>query len=187
MARDSSATKARILEAAFREFAAHGLAGARIDRIAENAKANKRAIYDYFGDKQRLFDITLAESFARGSETIPRLWDDLPEMAGQVYDYWCADPDRMRILLWRQLERPEALDADVERFRKTIDDLSAAQSPGSRLSPVELYALIWALHFTWALAPPALTLLQGEQLTGSAVHQARRAALVEAVRRIVAS
>ena len=53
--RDAEATKARIFEAATAEFAAHGIAGARVDRIAQNAKANKQLIYAYFGDKQKLF------------------------------------------------------------------------------------------------------------------------------------
>ena len=186
MPRDSSATKARIIEAAFREFAAHGLAGARVDRIAEKAHANKRAIYDYFGDKEQLFDATLVEIFARGTENIPRVWDDLPAMAGHIYDYWTADPDRMRIRLWRQLERPQALNGEIEAYRKRIEEMSASRPRDSRLSAVEVYALIWALHFTWCLAPPALTLIQGERKSVEAVHKARRKAVVEAVRRLEA-
>ncbi len=42
--RDPDATKARILEAAKREFARAGLGGARVDSIAARAKANKRMI-----------------------------------------------------------------------------------------------------------------------------------------------
>ncbi|MBO3680199.1 TetR family transcriptional regulator [Streptomyces sp. NEAU-YJ-81] len=41
---DSNATKAGLLDAAFTEFAAYGIAGARVDRIAETAGANKRLI-----------------------------------------------------------------------------------------------------------------------------------------------
>ena len=55
MPRDSNATKARLLDAAFAEFAAYGIAGARVDRIAEAAGANKRLIYVYFGNKEQLF------------------------------------------------------------------------------------------------------------------------------------
>jgi AcrR family transcriptional regulator len=184
MARDSAATKARILEAAFREFAAHGLAGARVDRIAATAEANKRAIYDYFGDKEQLFDTTLTEVLARGTEHIPRMWDDLPEMAGCIYDYWSADPDRIRIRMWRQLERPNAMDGEIEAYRKSIEEMTAARPSDSRLGPVELYALIWAMHFTWSLAPPALTLVQADKTTAKKTHEARRAAIVEGVRRL---
>ena len=37
------------------EFSAYGIAGARVDRIASAAKANKQAIYAYFGSKDALF------------------------------------------------------------------------------------------------------------------------------------
>ena len=59
MARDSTATRARILDAAIAEFTAYGLAGARIDRIAETADANKRSIYVYFENKELLFNAAL--------------------------------------------------------------------------------------------------------------------------------
>lgn len=52
--RDAEATKARILEAAKKEFAKNGLGGARVDVIAEKANANKRMIYHYFDGKDHL-------------------------------------------------------------------------------------------------------------------------------------
>ena len=39
--RDATATKERILEAAFEEFANRGFAGSRVDDIAEKAQCNK--------------------------------------------------------------------------------------------------------------------------------------------------
>ena len=50
-----ASTKARILRAATAEFAAHGLAGARVDRIATAAGVNKERIYAHIGDKVVLF------------------------------------------------------------------------------------------------------------------------------------
>ena len=38
------------------EFALHGVDGARINRIAERARAGKERIYAWFGDKDALFD-----------------------------------------------------------------------------------------------------------------------------------
>jgi hypothetical protein len=43
--RDPEGMRLRILEAAKQEFAGHGLAGARVDRIAAKAGANKRMLY----------------------------------------------------------------------------------------------------------------------------------------------
>jgi AcrR family transcriptional regulator len=61
--RDAEATKARIMAAAKREFAKTGLGGARVDVIAEKAKANKRMIYHYFGSKEGLFQAVLEEAY----------------------------------------------------------------------------------------------------------------------------
>ncbi|HWA36496.1 MAG TPA: helix-turn-helix domain-containing protein, partial [Burkholderiales bacterium] len=53
--RDPDRTRRRILDAATVEFARFGLGGARVDRIAERARANKRMRYYYFGSKEDLF------------------------------------------------------------------------------------------------------------------------------------
>ena len=53
----SDDTRNRILKAAFDEFAAHGIAGARIDRIAISAGVNKAMIYYHFPGKQELFNV----------------------------------------------------------------------------------------------------------------------------------
>ena len=61
--RDAEATKARILDAAKKELARNGLGGARVDVIAERAKANKRIIYHYFFSKEVLFQTVLEEAY----------------------------------------------------------------------------------------------------------------------------
>ena len=49
------ATRDRILAAAKDEFATYGLAGARINRIAAQARASKDRLYAYFASKEELF------------------------------------------------------------------------------------------------------------------------------------
>src|SRR5271165_1720230 len=61
--RDADATRKRILVAAKREFARLGFGGARIDAIAERAKANKRMIYHYFNSKEILFTAVLEDAY----------------------------------------------------------------------------------------------------------------------------
>jgi TetR/AcrR family transcriptional regulator len=56
-------TRARILEAAVKEFSANGLAGARTEQIAEAAGVNKALLYYYFHSKQAIYDAAL-ESMA---------------------------------------------------------------------------------------------------------------------------
>jgi TetR/AcrR family transcriptional regulator len=48
-------TRARILEAALREFSANGLAGARTEQIAVAAGVNKALLYYYFESKEKLY------------------------------------------------------------------------------------------------------------------------------------
>lgn len=63
--RDAEASKRRILEAALKEFSDHGLAGARIDVIADRARVSKPMIYTYFGDKNDLYKAALRESYVQ--------------------------------------------------------------------------------------------------------------------------
>ena len=62
--RSAAGTKARILDAALAEFAARGFAGARIDVIAREARANKRMLYAYVGNKDALWLATLESIYA---------------------------------------------------------------------------------------------------------------------------
>lgn len=51
----SAETRSRILEAALQEFSAHGLAGARTERIAAAAGVNKALLYYHFDSKEKLY------------------------------------------------------------------------------------------------------------------------------------
>ncbi len=63
--RDPEGMRIRILEAAKQEFAAHGLAGAPVDRIAANAGANKRMLYYHVGKKDDLYLAVLEGAYER--------------------------------------------------------------------------------------------------------------------------
>ncbi|WP_326580489.1 TetR family transcriptional regulator [Actinacidiphila glaucinigra] len=183
MTNDSGATKARILEAAYREFAAYGLAGSRIDRIAENAKANKRAIYEYFGKKEDLFDHVVTERLSVSLQTLPSSFEDLPQFAGAVFDYYASDPDRVRLTLWRQLERPTPIQVELDYYQQRLPALAAAQ-PGQSLSPADLYAVIWTIHHVQALTPLSLQIADSGAPWSAERWQQLRAAVVTAVSRI---
>ena len=55
-------TLRRLLLAAREEFAAQGLAGARIDNIAQAAGVTKQLVYHYYESKEKLFATVLAEA-----------------------------------------------------------------------------------------------------------------------------
>jgi TetR/AcrR family transcriptional regulator len=63
--RQPEASRNAILKAALAEFAQEGLAGARMDAIAEAAGVNKALLYYYFHDKDALYGAVLDEFFGR--------------------------------------------------------------------------------------------------------------------------
>jgi len=60
---DPDRTKADILDVATQEFAANGLAGGRVDAIADRTRTSKRMIYYYFGSKKGLYLAVLERSY----------------------------------------------------------------------------------------------------------------------------
>lgn len=66
--RNPDDTRRRILAAAKAEFAKKGLGGARVDDIAARAKANKRMMYHYFGNKDDLFSLVVEDAYAEFRE-----------------------------------------------------------------------------------------------------------------------
>ena len=62
-ARDAAETRENILAVAAREYADKGLAGARIDEIAEKTASSKRMIYYYFGGKDELYRAVLERAY----------------------------------------------------------------------------------------------------------------------------
>lgn len=155
MAYDSAATKERILAAATVEFAAHGVAGARVDRIAAQAKANKRALYDYFGDKNKLFAVVLERVLADLAEAVPPS-GDLPGYAERLFAYHRAHPEALRLVMWEALEigdRP--VPAEEARTRHYQDKIDAAESGGQGGDARTRVFFTLALA-SWGIAMPQL-------------------------------
>ena len=98
------ATPDRILEAAIAEFVEYGLAGARVDRIAERAGANKALLYRHFGSKDGLFDAAvraMALRFDQIRSTLP------PTLEGRLPYYFeraTDDQQWVRLLQWEALQ-----------------------------------------------------------------------------------
>jgi AcrR family transcriptional regulator len=180
MVRDAEASKKRILRAATAEFAAYGIAGARMDRVAAQAESSKERIYAYFGNKDALFDAVFSASVARTLEAVAFDADDLPAYAGRMFDYFTDHPAAQRLTTWYRLERPAGpgLRAVVEANR---DRLSALEKKQVK-DPVALLTLIQAIAGSWGTMNPEFA------EAAAAVDRAeRRRSVVEAVRRLVES
>ena len=102
----------RILKAAVAEFARYGLGGARVDRIAARAGANKRMLYYYFGNKDELFLAVLEDSYARirSAERALHLTDVDPREAMRrlvefTWRYYLQHPEFLTLLNSENLHR----------------------------------------------------------------------------------
>lgn len=163
MPRDAEATRARLLDAAINEFAEFGIAGARVDRIATKANANKAQIYHYFGSKDQLFDAAFAEIVSRVLASTPIDVHDLPGYAVRLADLYEQHPEILRMATWQRLERPADkphLRAEAS-IRDKITAIRAAQQDGTLPDhyPAEaLLALVLNTAATWAAAGPELLL-----------------------------
>ncbi|MFF9064893.1 TetR family transcriptional regulator [Streptomyces sp. NPDC014891] len=185
----AEATKARILRAATEEFAAYGIAGARVDRIAKAASANKNLIYVYFCNKDGLFDAVFEAHLGRGLDAVPFTPDDLPDYAARLFDFFQERPEVLRLATWHRLERGTAAERDpavAEPSRNAkLASLEAVQkdrgdAPG--FAPATLLTLVLAIASAWS--PTNATSMPATTAATSDPAECRRA-IAEAVRRLL--
>ncbi|MGW4806004.1 TetR family transcriptional regulator [Kitasatospora sp. NPDC004272] len=163
MTQDPTSTKQRLLSAAREEFAAHGIAGARVDRIAELAGVNKERIYGYFGSKQKLFDQVVALALDELAEAVPlHPGDDPAEYVGRVYDFHRANPVLLRLSLWEGLHhRDGALSNEEHRATHYERKVAAlAETFGTEVSPQVTSCLLSLIALAaWPHAVPQMSRL----------------------------
>jgi AcrR family transcriptional regulator len=188
--RNAEATKARILAAATDEFALHGIAGARVDRIADAATTSKAQLYSYFGNKDAVFDAVFAAHVLASVDAVPLTTDDLPGYAVRLYDAYLRDPALIRLVTWARLERTPTGNLFGELAHYDDDNLrliAQAQAAGvvvADVEPADLWALLISLAGTWAQAAVVHAGSSGEDET---THQRRRHALAATTRRAFCS
>jgi AcrR family transcriptional regulator len=119
--RDPEGMRKRILEAATKEFARFGLSGARIDRIADVAGANKRMLYYHVGNKEKLYLEVLEAAYERirAAERELKLEklapiDALVQLIEFTWHYYLQHPEFMALLNTENLHRARY----IKRSRK---------------------------------------------------------------------
>ncbi|RRO12591.1 TetR/AcrR family transcriptional regulator [Saccharopolyspora rhizosphaerae] len=184
MPRNAEATKARIFQAATTEFAEHGIAGARVDRIAKQAQANKQLIYAYFGSKDALFTAVLEEAMAELAAEVPIDGEDLPGYVDRLAAYHAAHPHVLRLLMWESLERGDSgVAAESERaehYRGKVDAVRRAQHTGKVTDAIDpgMIVLLALGTISWPLAVPQLRrMVLGETSVDELQSAAREAVL----------
>ncbi|ESZ10600.1 TetR family transcriptional regulator [Mesorhizobium sp. L48C026A00] len=162
--RDAEATRARILEAAKKEFAKNGLGGARVDDIAEKAKANKRMIYHYFESKEGLFQTILEEAYLdiRRAEQKLQLEELDPKAALEklvrfTWQYYLKNPEFLTLVNSENLHRGRHLKkSEIVKVssRKLVNMVSSILERGVKagvfrdgVDPVQLNITIAAVGY----------------------------------------
>src|SRR3979411_110039 len=173
--------RVRILEDAHKAFANHGLAGARVDRIAVKAGANKRMLYYHVGKKDDLYIAVLEAAYEkiraeeRGldlehlapPEAIRRLIDF-------TWNYFIRNPEFLALLQTENLARARHLKRStkvksmhspfVEMIRTVVrrgvegGDFQVSVDPG------QLYISIAALGFFYLSNSATLSVIFGRDL-----------------------
>ncbi len=162
--RNPERTRAAILEAARREIAEKGLAGARVDVVARRAGTNKRMIYHYFGDKDALYLAVLEETYQHIRQAERRLdltrrepEEGLAELALFTWHYYLDHPEFLSILATENLNHARYLrqaSGIAEMHSNFLSELSDVLRRGAEkgvfkpgLDPVNVYLTIASLGF----------------------------------------
>lgn len=186
--RSTTELRGEILAAARAEFAQHGLAGARIDRIARAAQASKERLYAHFGDKETLFREVVAADMVEFFGAVPLRPDAVAEFAGDVYDLACRRPEHVRMVNWARLEGvslEEPREGGRPVLERAITAIEAAQASGRvdpAWRPFDLVMMLFGIGLAWAHSPAPEAVTDDPALIAQ-----RRAAAVEAAARIIAA
>src|SRR5262245_33839957 len=189
--RDPDRTREAILAAAQHEFAAKGLSGGRVDAIARRARANKRMIYHYFGNKDGLYLAALERVYEdlRGTEKTLDLAHLAPEAAIQRlvefnFDYSRRHPELISLInnenlhRGRHLRRSKKVRELHSPFVALIDGIlrrGVAQGVFREgLDPVELYITIAAIGYFYLSNNWTLSAIFGRELGSDAACRKRR-------------
>jgi len=179
--RDADRSQLAILASARDEFSARGLAGARMDSIAERAGLNKRLIYYYFGSKDDLFLAVLERTYTDIREAEQRLHLDeidpveaIRQLVSFTWHYYLEHPEFITLLNSENLHQAshlkrseriqemnsplvQLLDTVLERGRR--DNLFRAG-----VDPVQLYISIASLCYFYLSNNHTLSAIFGRDL-----------------------
>jgi AcrR family transcriptional regulator len=199
---DPDRTRADILAVATREFAEKGLAGARIDDIAQAMRTSKRMIYYYFGSKEALYVAVLEQAYRgiRQSEDALHLDDLAPEAALRTLvaftvDYQLAHPEFTRLVMTENIHRGQYLAESglihqlnvpaIEGLRKVYQRGVEQGLFRKGLDALDLHMSISALAVFNVANRHTFSLIFQRDLDAPAAVQVRRDSIVEMVVRFV--
>ena len=196
--RDPVRAKRDIMLAAREEFVEYGLDGARVDRIAERAGANKRMLYHYVGNKEALYSRVLLEAYRdiREGEAALHLGELPPreameKLVGFTFDHFRENPWFIRLLATENIQRgayvaelPEIRSLHSPLESQMAEVLRAGETAGvfrAGVDPVQLYITIAGVSYFYLSNIHTLSVIFEQPLTEEAQMAARREHAVEVV------
>ena len=192
-------SRAAILQAAVREFAREGIAGARTDAIARAAKVNKALLYYYFKDKEALYGAVLDQVFGGLVTHLEEVFSrDLPPRekilayAGAHFDYVASHPLYPRIVQGEMMgvgrTRTNHLEKIVKRyfrplFGRIAEVLKKGQFSGEfrPVDPLQFIPSMIAVIVFYFTSAPVMQLMIGTDPMSSERVAARRAAVLDLI------
>ena len=111
---EETGSRARILSSALDEFAEFGVTGARVDRIAKRANANKAMIYYYYQSKENLYREVVKDMMHRRATRLKGQLDSAATLDQVLYEFanmhthMFADEPGFRTLALRELASPSS-------------------------------------------------------------------------------
>jgi AcrR family transcriptional regulator len=173
--RDAERTKAEILRAARDEFCEQGFNGARVDSIAARAKANKRLLYHYFGNKEALYSAVLLDAYQEirhGERELSLSQFDpveaMDRMVRFTFRHFLANIPAINSPLVAELRDILKRGAESGVFRTDVD-------------PTQLYISIAGLGYFYVSNMKTLSVIFGRDLSQFAMIQEREAQAVQMV------
>lgn len=162
--RDSALTKEAILRAATFEFCRNGLGGARVEAIAQRAKANMRLLYAYFGDKNGLYLSVLEHVYTEIRAAEQRLnLDDLDpveamrELLNFTFTFFRDHQDYIALINTENLQRGKNLKKSRKIAELTLPLVASIENILRRgvatrvfrndVDPIQLYVSITAMSY----------------------------------------
>ncbi len=119
-------SRAAILQAAAKEFSEFGIAGARTDAIAREARVNKALLYYYFKDKETLYGAVLDDAFSGMRSRVFQVLDsDLPPRekimayVGAYFDFIASSQIYPKLMQREMMRAREGRSEHIDRLVKT--------------------------------------------------------------------
>jgi len=196
--RDSDRTQEVILRSAMGEFSERGLGGARVDRIADRAGINKKLIYYYFGNKEKLFLAVLETTYAdiRQAERALNLEtlapaDAVRGLVAFTWQYFLDHPEFLNLLNSENLHGARHLHQSkrIQEMHSPLvhllgDVLERGRKAGvfrGGVDPVQLYISVAALAYFYLSNNPTLSTIFGRNLRAPKALSERLSHITEVV------